>query len=100
MMTVAIQENLGFLKEGLEKLGYEVVYFNQINTPVDACIYYEEDNDNSLLMVNQQLNNVFTSVRSDLQSNSNSGILLINAKNKTIEEIHQILTNRTYSPLF
>jgi len=98
MKTIAIQDGLETLKEKLTSLGYEVVSSEEINFPVDAYIYYEQNDNQSLLMVNQRLNNIFSSVSPNMQPNY--GTLLINAKDKTVEEIQQILTNRTYSPLF
>jgi len=106
MKKIAIQNNpnLDVLKKELENMGYNIVSSDHIDSPVDAYIYYSENNPESLLMVNQHLNNVFSSIQSNIQLDSdmqsNYGTLLINAKNKTVEQIHQILMTRTYSPLF
>ncbi len=86
-MVVALTDELKGLGEGLKKLGYKVVTLGQYNYPIDAMIYID-----------------FIPQISYITSNNipqeNYGILMINAKNKNIKEIDEILKTRLYSPLF
>lgn len=100
MKTIAVQRGLSEIKAKLEHMGHHVVYHDEVQSPVDAYIY-AEDNDyahQSLYTANQVLTNVFSSVGVGL--NHDIGTLLINAQNKTIDEINFILGSRVYSPLF
>lgn len=102
MKKIAIENNpnLYSLMEELKSYGYEVVTSDHIDAPVDAYIYYSKDNVEALSTINQQLNNVFSSIQSNSNEQHDYKTLLINAKNKTVDQIHYILTTRTYSPLF
>lgn len=103
-IAIANTPYLSALKEELKNMGYNIIYSEDIDSPVDAFIYYSNNGTESLLMVNQHLNNVFSSIQSNLQTDTDAqpyyGTLLINAKGKTVDQILQILRTRTYSPLF
>lgn len=84
-MVISLSPEIMHLKEPLEGLGFSVVPFSQNSIPVDALLYYDENfiSTNGLLMNTQ----------------TTHGILLVNVRNKSIEEIETILRYRTYSPL-
>ncbi len=93
-LVVAVDERLKEIKEGLEKRGYQVISLIE-NVPVDAIVYYQDGQY-------KQNTGVGMSYSSQLfqMENSSNGVFLINAYNKSLEEIDQMLQNRTYSPLF
>lgn len=86
-MVVAISKDVLDLREKLSELGYTVVVLGEYNYPIDAMIYTE-----------------YTPEISYISSNNipvdNYGILMINAKNKDIEDIDKILKRKVYNPLF
>ncbi len=97
MKIIAIQRGLDYIKNQLDQLGYKVVFYDEASFPVDALIYLEENNDNTLLNINKYLSQQFSMVN---PAYNRSGTILINAKNKSIDEIVQIIERRAYSPLF
>lgn len=86
-MVVAVTNSLKHLAKDIEGLGYTVVVLGQYDYPIDAMIYTEYIPEISYV----SSNNI---------SKENYGILMINAKNKTIKEIDTILKTKLYSPLF
>ncbi|OQB14600.1 MAG: hypothetical protein BWY15_01112 [Firmicutes bacterium ADurb.Bin193] len=85
-MTVAVTSNLTTIAAQLRDLGYDVVTYGAYNYPIDAIVYSGE----ALSEANVTTANV----------SSSAGVLMINAKNKTIKQIDNSLKNRVYSPLF
>lgn len=85
MKRVAVQNNLVELKEELRSRGYEVVDFYD-KGHVDAIVYI--DDYNGIKSVNNEsgLNTI--------------GAVLINAKNKTLDQIIYVIENRRYEGLF
>lgn len=88
-MVIAVAPGLEEIRDKLMELGYEVVILGEYNYPIDAVIYKGYTPDMSYISTNN------TSFNSD-----SYGILMINAQNKTIEEINYVLKTRLYSPLF
>ena len=93
-MVIAIERGMENLKQQLESRGYKCFYIGEDHV-ADAIIYndsmtqpYFEVNKTSMINV------------SGTYSSHSQGALLINAGNKSIDEITNILTSRTYSPLF
>lgn len=86
-MVIAILEDLKDLGEALSQLGYKVVILGKYNYPIDAMIYASYIPDISYISSNNIPEEKY-------------GILMINAKGKTINEIDSILKTRLYSPLF
>jgi len=93
-MIIAIEKGLEKLKQQLEDKGYKCFYIGEDGI-ADAIIYKDKDN-HPYFQVNNS--HQFTSVNN--RNAGTSGALLINAENKTIDEIIGILNRRTYSPLF
>ncbi|NLM03995.1 MAG: YkuS family protein [Clostridiales bacterium] len=85
MKRIAVQENLYEIKEFLKAKGYDVVGFDDRGY-INAIIY-TDDYDGF-----RNINNDYT--------DGNFGAILINAKNKTIDEIEYIIETRRYSSLF
>ncbi|MBU5451492.1 YkuS family protein [Acetivibrio sp. MSJd-27] len=84
-MVISLSPEIMHLKEPLEDMGFFTVPFSKNDIPVDALLYYDENfiSRNGLLMDTQ----------------TTQGVLLVNVRNKSIEEIEMILRYRTYSPL-
>lgn len=84
-MVISLSPEIMHLKEPLEEMGFCTVPFSRNDIPVDALLYNDENfiSENALLMDTQ----------------TTQGVLLVNVRNKSIEEIENILIDRTYSPL-
>ena len=83
MKKIAVQEGLNEIESGLIDLGYDVKILGKYFGYVDAVVYTRSNSE--------MLNTLVP---------SNNGILMINAKNKTVKEIDLIITRKVYSPLF
>jgi hypothetical protein len=85
LKRIAVQQGLNSIISGLESRGYEVVAFEDRGY-IDAVVYVDDytglKNVNSMGEVN------------------NNGALLINAKNKTLDQIIYIIETRRYEGLF
>ncbi|MCQ1531667.1 YkuS family protein [Lutispora saccharofermentans] len=92
-MVIAVEKGLKSLKEQLESMGYECFYIGE-NRVADAIIYKDKDNQPYFEVNKSSITNALSSYGA-----SAHGALLINAGNKSIDEIVNILTRRTYSPL-
>ncbi|GAB6085935.1 YkuS family protein [Alkaliphilus crotonatoxidans] len=85
MKRVAVQDNLESIRGSLIKRGYHVVSFD-FTGPVDAVIYTDQHGG---------LENINNGVNSN-----EMGAVLINGKNKGIDEIIYIIEKRRYGSLF
>lgn len=85
MKRVAVQDGLYEIKVDLENKGYEVVDY-QTGGHIDAIVYKGS---------NSGANNVNNSVNGNFY-----GAILINANNKIIDEIQEIIETRRYEGLF
>lgn len=95
MKTIAFQRGLEQLKSTLEQRGYDTIYEDEIDGYISAYIY-----QNQHTLGEQTFH---ASLNSSLLSGPtapNPGILLINAKDKSTEDIIDMIENRIYSPLF
>jgi hypothetical protein len=97
MKIVAVQRGLDYIKNQLNHLGYQTVFFDEVNYPVDAFIYFEKNNSRTLINLNNYLSQQYMAQNHNI---SCPGTILINAKDKSIDEIVQIIEKRVYSPLF
>ena len=96
-MVVAVDNGLGDISGKLAERGYTIVSYPEYAGVVDAFIYKESilkdtDSYNNNNNINQSLENY--------TSSSPQGVLIINAMNKSVSQIEEILRTRTYSPLF
>lgn len=95
-MVVAVENGLGEVSKQLRERGYIIVSYPEYKGVVDAFIYkgeipsalgsYQDDG------LNQSLEN-YTQA-------SPKGVLIVNATNKNVVQIEEILRTRIYSPLF
>lgn len=85
MKRIAVQQGLEEIKQGLKNRGYEVVDYDD-KGHIDAIVY------KSIYGGMENLNN---SVDGNIY-----GAILINANNKTTDEIAHIIETRRYERLF
>ncbi|HYE83091.1 MAG TPA: YkuS family protein [Clostridia bacterium] len=93
-MIIAIQRGMENIKVELENRGYKVFYIGE-NKTADAVIYTEAD-----AFPYYEVNNIPSAAASSIDGNTSYGALLVNATNKSMEDIIRIIEKRTYSPLF
>mgnify|MGYP000897568037 CR=1 FL=1 len=92
-MIIAIEKGLEKIKIELENRGYETFYIGE-GKIADAIVYISEN-----LPYFQVNDSSIKSLYSPNMGNFN-GALLINVRNKSIDEIVNIINTRIYSPLF
>ncbi|MBZ4644763.1 MAG: hypothetical protein PWR27_1547 [Petroclostridium sp.] len=98
-MVVAVQRGLESVKDKLRERGYDVVTFGEYNYPIDAVVYTGNGLETSYIK-NNNMPNLASHTLGFGNIDRSYGVLLINATNKTIEEIDTILKRKVYSPLF
>jgi hypothetical protein len=91
-MVVAVQKGLENLADQLRQMEFEVVVFGEYQHPIDAVVYSGGGFDSG------SITNVNTSISAG--THGHHGVLLVNASNKSAEEVARILRRRTYTPLF
>ena len=96
MKTIAVQRGLEQIKNYLDNMGYKTVFYDDINSPVDALIYSQDNASNALVNINQLLSKQY----SILTDAATYGTILINAKDKSPDDIVKIIESRLYGPLF
>ncbi len=81
--TVAVDKRFRELRQELEEKGYKVVDLFQYEAPVDACVYHD-------------------SIRDFHNANYlwDTGVLMINGKGKSAEDIEFMINRGVYSSLF
>ncbi|NMA82666.1 MAG: hypothetical protein GX962_02235 [Epulopiscium sp.] len=97
-MIIGIQRGLDQLKEQLKERGYYIVEVDQYRHPIDAYVYTATQADG--ILENLAVTNQVYTGPEPYDSQSSMGVLMVNAYNKTVEEIEQILRERVYTPLF
>ncbi len=93
MKIIALERGLDELKQFLDERGYNTVYADEADTAVSVYIY-QEQNALGQISLHSSLNNT------TLTDQGSSGILLIQARDKTPEQVVAMIENRLYSPLF
>ena len=93
MKIIALERGLEELKQFLDERGYNTVYADEADTAVSVYIY-QEQNALGQISLHSSLNNT------TLTDQGSSGILLIQARDKTPEQVVAMIENRLYSPLF
>ncbi len=96
VVIIGIQKGLDSLKEQLEKRGYYVVEAEQFQHGVDVYIYRGIQAEGVL----ENFSVTKQAPMAGIRDSSSLGVLMINAYNKTIDEIEEILQNRVYTSLF
>lgn len=84
-MIVAVERGLEEIKKHLENSGFNVVYADGFRGAIDAYVYENA----GISYINSY--NLYA------QGNGlNSGVLIVNAKNKSLKDVEEILRNRVY----
>lgn len=92
LQTIAYQKGLETLADTLQQKGFQLISFQADSIGYDTLLYYEDQNH----LFFQQ----FTKSVIHHSTSNNSGALLINVCNLSAEEVVNILSRRTYTPLF
>lgn len=92
-MVIAVEKGLEHMKQLLESRGYECFYIGE-NRVADAILYKDRVNHPYFNVNKGSMTNISGPGASQTQA-----ALLINADNKNIDDIVNILERRTYSPL-
>ncbi len=85
MKRVAIEQGLEEIKQELENRGYEIVDYKD-KGHIDAIVYKN---------INDDIGNINNSTDGNID-----GAILVNANNKTIDEIEYVIRTRKYEKLF
>lgn len=81
--VVAVDRRLDYLSAELMARGYSVVDLFDQGVAIDVCIYYDGIRD---------FNNTV--------DGTGSGVLMINGRGKSVDEVEKIIEKGTYSSLF
>ena len=84
MTTIALTKSLAHLKYELENLGYNVLFEDEINSPVDVFIYLYDD-QRSLYSTTQKLD---SAVSSSYPDHEYHGTLLIDGMGKLLMKLN------------
>ncbi|MGI6569821.1 MAG: YkuS family protein [Caldicoprobacterales bacterium] len=95
MKIIALERGLEELKPALEARGYKAVFADEIEGSISAYIYQGQN-----LLGQQSFHSALNNFLLTDSAERNTGVLLIQAANKTVDQIISIIENRTYSPLF
>jgi len=91
--VVALEQGLEHIGEYLKSKGYTVVPWGRSPVAVDAVVYTGRKLDdiysNAFIQTEDYISG---SIRED----AHFGVLLVNAQNKTPEQVYEILKNRVY----
>lgn len=98
-MVVAVQKGLENIKQRLREKGYEVVTLGEYNYPIDAVIY-KDYNPTMSFVTNNNIPNLTSGTIGLGDQGRNFGVFMVNASNKSVDEIDVILRRKTYTPLF
>ncbi len=84
-MTVAITEGVEYIGEMLRERGYNIVHYGSYKNRIDAVVYM-----GNYLAATQMVSTNF---------GDGTGVLMINATNKSVDEIDGYLRRKVYFPL-
>jgi len=90
--VVAVEEGLEEINEYLRNMGFKIVSLENENLAVDAVVY------KNMSLSEIQAENLWGSTNSsyDYNGEKDCGVLLVNAHNKTPQQIYEIIKNRVY----
>ena len=94
-LNIAIDGNLEDIRKGLENKGYQIVNLEG-DESIDAIVYINNGHEGSNLQQETSSPTIFTGEN----IHTKNGAFMINARDKSIDEIDQLLKQRSYSPLF
>ncbi|HHV19770.1 MAG TPA: hypothetical protein GXZ27_13200 [Thermoanaerobacterales bacterium] len=90
--VIALEEGLEEIGEFLKNRGFQVVAWGDQNFAVDAVVYMGRRLDE---IQSTQFSPALESVY-DYSGGQSYGVLLVNAQNRTPQEIYEIIKNRVY----
>jgi hypothetical protein len=91
--VIALEDGLEDIGEFLRSRGYITVPWGQSNMAVDAVVYTGRKLEN---IYNTAYNQAADSLSEDIGESAPYGVLLVNAQDRTPEEVYQIIKNRVY----
>ena len=91
--VVALEQGLEHIGEYLKSKGYTVVPWEQAPMAVDAVVYTGRKLDD---IYSNSFSQVRNALSDDIKENNPCGVLLVNAQNKTPEQVYEIIKNRVY----
>lgn len=96
-MIIGIENTLNSIKQYLDTTGkFEIYILGTYYGPIDAFIYQSEGNNEMFAVYQESIRDMAL----ENHINTNEGILMINAVNKSPKEIEKILDTRLYNRLF
>ncbi|NLZ51765.1 MAG: YkuS family protein [Thermoanaerobacteraceae bacterium] len=90
--VIALEEGLEDIREYLRNKGLHVVDWSNKNIRVDAVVY----RGRSLSAIQSEQIMSATDQIYDYTGENSFGVLLVNAQNKTPQEVYEIIKNRVY----
>jgi len=90
--VIALEEGLEDINEYLRNKGFNVVDLGDKNMVVDAVVY------KGRILSEIQTEQIMSSADSiyDYTGGNSFGVLLVNAQNKTPQQVYEIIKNRVY----
>jgi diphthamide synthase subunit DPH2 len=90
--VIALEEGLEDIGDYLRNKGFQVVAWDDQNSAVDAVVYMgcrlEEIQSSQFLSATESVY--------DYTGGGSYGVLLVNAQNRTPQEVYEIIRNRVY----
>lgn len=90
---IALEEGLDDVREFLQSRGFHTVSWGEETTPVDAVVYTGRKLGD---IFNQDYNSMTSALADDPVGDRAYGVLLVNAQDKTPQEVYEIIKNRVY----
>jgi hypothetical protein len=90
--VIALEEGLEDIREYLQNKGFQVVDWGNQSLIVDAVVY----RGRSLAKIQTEQIMSAADPIYDYKGNNSFGVLLVNAQNKTPQEVYEIIKNRVY----
>ncbi|ADL08974.1 YkuS family protein [Thermosediminibacter oceani] len=91
--VIALEDGLEDLGEYLRQRGFITVPWSQVSGPVDAVVYTGRKLKD---IVSKPYNSFSEEMSDELTPMSPFGVLLVNAEERTPEEVYEIIKNRVY----
>ncbi|HHW01382.1 MAG TPA: YkuS family protein [Thermoanaerobacterales bacterium] len=91
--VIALEDGLEDIGEYLRSRGYKTVSWGEPNTVIDAVVYTGRKLEN---IYETTYNRIIDPLSGDTGEEYPYGVLLVNAQDRTPEEIYEIIKNRVY----
>lgn len=92
---VAMEEGLESIGVFLKEKGFQVVAWDRRDLPIDAIVYVRQKLEDIQSLQSAATPESFY----DYAETASYGVLLVNAQNKTPEDIYEIIKNRSYESI-